>query len=373
MKSEKHIILIGGLSNLQGPLPTITNAIINSPLLQEHFIFIPYYTERTKGLSNAAQFNLTNIIFFIRHYISWIYMVVKYRPHIVHYPVTSFWNFPKSMFFLISAKFFKCKTIGHLHGGAFETFWNKLYKPFQFIGKKVLNLSDGMIVLGEKWKKALSNIGCFEHKIFILPNPIDENFANHVFQPPFQNNKTNLLFIGRISKLKGVDTILRALGKVVTHQKNFHIKLVGPEARPGDFRAMRKLASEFISDKYYEFTGPIYGKEKIKRFSESDIFVFPSNRENFPLVIIEAMSASRPIICTPVGAVPEYLKHGVSCLFVNFEDADDLGKKIEWMISHPNEAIEMGRRAKKVFEEKLIQEKVMKQLKKIYFSVLEAD
>ena len=133
---------------------------------------------------------------------------------------------------------------------------------------------------------------------------------------------------------------------------------------------MRALASEMLAPECYEFTGPIYGKEMIETFSESDIFVFPSKFENFPLAVIEAMAACRPIVCTPVGALPEYLEHGLSGLFVHPGDSDDLAEKIEWMLAHPHKATEMGKRARKIFEERLLQKQIMEKLKEIYFSVL---
>ena len=362
--------MIGGLSNLPGPLTTITNVILNSPLLEKHFFFVPHYALRKKGLGRRARFNPINVAYFVRHYVSWLYLLFKHRPDAVHYPITSHWNFAKSILFLTTGKVFGCKGIGHLHGGAFEIFWNKLPELLQAYGRKVLNSLDGLIVLGETWKHSMRNIG-FISKIFILPNPIDDNFSNQHFLSPFQSQKITFLFVGRICEPKGIPALLQAMSKVQNNNEDVRLILVGPEENPRDLKRMRALASEILHDKCYEFAGPMYGEEKVKMFSESDIFVFPSNCENFPLVVIEAMAAARPIICTPVGAVPEYLEHGESCLFVRPGDPDDLAQKIEWMLANPYDAIEMGKRARKTFQERLLQKKTMEKLRKIYLSVLE--
>ena len=82
MKSRKYIVLIGGIGNQPGALPTITQSILDSSILKEYFSFIPHYSLRTKGLGKMAKFNFTNIAYFIMHYISWAYLIVKKRPNL---------------------------------------------------------------------------------------------------------------------------------------------------------------------------------------------------------------------------------------------------------------------------------------------------
>jgi len=369
-KMRKHTILIGGISNLPGPLTTITNVILNSPLLQKHFFFVSHYTSREKGLGRRARLNLTNIAYFVRHYTSWAYLLFKHRPDAVHYPITSYWNFTKSMLFLTTGKAFGCKTIGHLHGGSFDNFWDKLPKLIQAIGMRSLSSLDCLIVLGQSWKEFMIKKG-FTSKLFILPNPIDVDFSKQDYLSPFMGNKVTLLFIGSVGNRKGVPILLHSVSITIRNRNDVRLLLVGPEEYSGELYEMQQLASDLLPKSSYEFTGAIYGKQKIEKFSECDIFVFPSNNENFPLVVIEAMAAARPIICTSVGAVPEYLEHGKSCLFVRPGDPDDLAQKIEWMLANPCDAIEMGKRAKKIFQERLVQEKIMEKLRKIYFSVSE--
>ncbi len=369
MTINEHIILIGGLSNLHGALPTITNCYLNSAIMQENFSFFPHYSIRTNGIGQTGAFNLNNIIQFIKDYRSWVYMLAKYKPDVAHYPVTSYWNLPKSIIFLMTAKIFRCKSVGHLHGGAFDDYWDSLSTPVQYLSKLLLDSLDGMIVLGQKWENLMNRI-ISDSKIFILPNPIDEKFSTHKFPPPFKSQEINLFFIGSIGERKGVPVLLQAINYISKNNNNIFLNIFGTEEKLGGLKKMQNLAGELISDKYYSFKGPIYGDEKIKHFSENDIFVFPSNNENFPLVVIEAMAASRPIICTPVGAIPEYLEHGVSALFVKPQNPEDLAEKIIWMINHPYESKEMGKKARKIYDDRLVHEVIMKELKYIYLTIL---
>ncbi|RLA94301.1 MAG: hypothetical protein DRG83_19885 [Deltaproteobacteria bacterium] len=278
------------------------------------------------------------------------------------------------MLFLLTAKVFGCSTIGHLHGGAFDRFWNKLPKVCKLIGLTALNSLDGLIILMRRWKRKWRNLitESPRYRLFILPDPIDKNFADQEFSRPFQAEEVTLLFVGAIGEGKGVPTLLQAMNRVVAKSPNVHLILLGPEEHSGDHNEMKKLASQLLPDGCYKFVGSVYDKRKIEFFSQSDVFVFPSNYESFGVVIAEAMAASRPIVCTPVGMAPEYLEHGVSALFVRRGDPDDLAEKIGWMISHPQEAIEMGEKARKIFEEKLSQDRIMIKLSRIYMTLLKS-
>ncbi|MFH1147724.1 MAG: glycosyltransferase family 4 protein [Pseudomonadota bacterium] len=368
-KSHKLVVLIGGLGDIPGALPTITQSIMDSELLQENFRFISHYASRTKGLGTQGAFNVTNLTLFLRHYAGWIQMLARHRPELAHYPVTSYWNFPKSVLFLLSAKLFGCKAVGHLHGGEFDLFWTGMRPISRVLGKCGLNLLDGLIVLGRKWMDLMVEAG-LRSPLFILPNPIESDFSTRKFPDPFASPQKRLLFVGSIGYRKGVPVLLEAAGKLVKQRQDFHLKLVGSEERNGYMREMKEMASRLLPAGSYEFTGPIYGNQKIEQFSRSDVFVFPSNNENLPLVIIEAMAASRPIICTPVGAVPEYLSHGVSALFTKPNDPENLAKHIEWMFTHPHQSIEMGKKAGMVYQERLRSEAVMAKLESVYFSIL---
>ena len=193
MKS-KIKILISGLCSEGGGVTAVTKSIISNKILNNYVEFIPHSLERSRNSGKHGKLTLENFYYFLKHYRNWILLIIKYRPDIVHYPITSHWNAFKSLIFLSTAKLFGIKTIGHLHGGKFDEFWNSL----PTIGKNILRLLmrdlDGVIVLGEKWKTFMvQKVGIPEKKIFILYNTCDSVFESFKFSPPFVNkNKTSL-------------------------------------------------------------------------------------------------------------------------------------------------------------------------------------
>ena len=93
------------------------------------------------------------------------------------------------------------------------------------------------------------------------------------------------------------------------------------------------------------YWGKKYGQDKDAFLRNADIFVFPTYYPNecFPLVLLEAMQQGLPCISTPEGAISSIIEDGKTGLLVKRQDANDLSKKIAWMIEHITERKIMGR------------------------------
>jgi glycosyltransferase involved in cell wall biosynthesis len=92
------------------------------------------------------------------------------------------------------------------------------------------------------------------------------------------------------------------------------------------------------------FSGVVEGEEKEKLFMVSDIFALPSYSEGLPISIIEAMSYGLPIITSPLGALPDYLREGDNCFFVPPGDYVKLSDSLIRLIRNPALRFEIGKR-----------------------------
>jgi glycosyltransferase involved in cell wall biosynthesis len=75
-------------------------------------------------------------------------------------------------------------------------------------------------------------------------------------------------------------------------------------------------------------------ENKMDYFNASDIYVCSSTNESFPLVILEAMSCSLPIVTTPVFGISEQLTDSETALFYHPGKIKQLAKKIKLMLDH---------------------------------------
>ncbi len=93
--------------------------------------------------------------------------------------------------------------------------------------------------------------------------------------------------------------------------------------------------------------------------------------ENNPRTVLEAYALGKPVIGSRVGGIPELVKDGVTGLTFEPGNVEDLCKKIEYMLSHKDKVLEMGRNARKLVEEKFNKQKHYRRLMEIYNKAIE--
>jgi len=107
------------------------------------------------------------------------------------------------------------------------------------------------------------------------------------------NTKCNeILYVGSLIKRKGIDLLLNALSKV---EMPYHLSIIGNGIEKEN---LIKLASKYdIIDKV-SFWGFLEGDDLRKKYAESTVFVLPTREDCYGLVVLEAMCASLPIVCS---------------------------------------------------------------------------
>ncbi len=104
-----------------------------------------------------------------------------------------------------------------------------------------------------------------------------------------------LLFLGRISRQKGLDLLLRAFQHLLKTRPALRLVLAGPD-HEGYAADVHTLARELgVADRVL-FAGLITGEVKLAAFVDADLFVLPSYAENFGGVIIEALACGLPVV-----------------------------------------------------------------------------
>lgn len=150
-----------------------------------------------------------------------------------------------------------------------------------------------------------------------------------------------LLFVGRVLKGKGVDTILEALGPIL-ESENLYLLYVGEEASPsGHFLDEAGLPDRLrarIAIEGWEARVKFLGRRNdvATLMASSDLLVHPSRSEAFGRILAEAMAAGVPIVASNVGGIPEVLE-GTDSLMVP-PDAPDLLRKAVLESLHRSDA-----------------------------------
>lgn len=364
----KKNILIGPLNkNNIGSIPILNRAFVDG--LSSKYQFIPFSTHRKYGKSRQSNFNFINLLYLIKHYFLFLYLILKHRPSITHYPINSSWSLEKSLFFLTTAKLFGAKnTVGHLHGGSFEFFMSNIGDFRKKIALKLFSKVDTVIVASNYWKEYLKKIGVTTI-VEVVNNPIDLSYVTMINNHKKTERNKRFLFVGSLGARKGVYDIIE-----LSRSKNveFILDAVGAEDRKNDLNKIRTLISENeLSNKInIVISEKLNLLDKVEYFTKSGVFLFPTHHENFPLVIIEAACAGMPIITCPVGAIPEFFTHMENIYFVEPGNIEELRIAIDFMKNNTSERERLGKSARKVYEEKLSNDIIMSQLDEVYKELL---
>lgn len=110
---------------------------------------------------------------------------------------------------------------------------------------------------------------------------------------------TDLVFVGELRRLKGVDVLIDALAELASRQKVVSATIVGDGPERDLFH--RRAAALGLSHAV-RFAGPLPARQA---FAKGKVLVLPSRAESLPYVALEAAAAGLPIIATAVGGIPE--------------------------------------------------------------------
>lgn len=177
----------------------------------------------------------------------------------------------------------------------------------------------------------------------------------------------SFLFIGRLVGDKGINELAHAFCRLCKKYEQVRLVLVG--GYESDLDPLKPDTLRLIQE-----TPQIMavGVQKDVRpwFETADALVFPSYREGFPNVVIEAGAMGVPSIVTDINGSREIIREGLNGRIITSQDEESLYQAMEWMVNHPLACIEMAGRARKMVEDRYEQGFVRRCLKEFYRKIL---
>lgn len=119
----------------------------------------------------------------------------------------------------------------------------------------------------------------------------------------------------------------------------------------------------------------LFGSESQKyipgRLDMADIFVRPSLSEGLGISFLEAMVRGLPVVATPVGGIPDFLKDGETGWFCKVRDPQSIAEKVEYILDEKNsqEVKRVVENARQMVEEKYDWDKIAKQMKEVFIKL----
>lgn len=175
------------------------------------------------------------------------------------------------------------------------------------------------------------------HQEQIIKVPYGVNSSVFVDRGRSDSQQLKVLFVGEINQRKGIAQLLGAAQRLQAADMDF--TLIG---------GGKEFHSELYEpyEPYVTFKGRVSFEELVAAFGESDLFLFPSMGEGFGLVILEALSAGLPVICSTNCAGSDVIKDYENGFVIPAGDTEALVERLLWFRDNRDRLAEMGRMAR---------------------------
>lgn len=241
------------------------------------------------------------------------------------------------------------------------------------VGRWPFALADRIVAVSEWVKYDIARYHIDAGKIVPVHNGINVGAfkateAMHVREQYGIGRAPMLLFVGRMITQKGVPYLIDAMPLVLEKHPDAKLLLIG---RGNELPSLKKQVNAMHLEKSVLFSGYMSEESLKEAYGTCDIFVLPSVWEVLPIAILEAMSSSKPIVCTDAGGNKELVEDGLNGHVVPMRDPEALAQRINSLLSSPEAKARMGRESRRRAEEEFDWKLIAARTKEVYEELLE--
>lgn len=211
----------------------------------------------------------------------------------------------------------------------------------RWIEKLHLSFSDVILLSSEYSRREAISLGIDPAKLHVLHPGLDREKFAYISPSNYPEQDKKILCVANYIPRKGIRYLIEAFAQ--TKRDNFKLHLVGNAKNNAVYykQLLKRVKALELEDAVYFHDGK--DQEKIKYlYSTSDIFVLPSLKETFGIVLIEAMHYRLPIITTNTSAMPDLVTDGENGLLVPPKDIPAMTWALSRLIREPMLRWKMG-------------------------------
>lgn len=209
----------------------------------------------------------------------------------------------------------------------------------------------GFVAYGSRAKEYLVGLGADPGRVSIGINTVDTNYFQQETARARATVGANpsgakrILYVGNLESGKRLDLLLAAVRLLTKSRRDFVVDLVGSGSQE---KQLQQLAMSLEISDYVHFWGHLQRPEVVARLAEACCFAFPSEYDVWGLVLVEAMAAGLPCLASvDAGATRDLIQDGITGFVVNFARADVVAARLDWLLSHPEQATAIGENARR--------------------------
>jgi glycosyltransferase involved in cell wall biosynthesis len=207
---------------------------------------------------------------------------------------------------------------------------------FDFVaGRRMMSGAARVLAVSSAESRQLTKLGIPEEAVRVIANPIDlDEFSRPIPRGNFRRqlgigNEPTVLFLGKITPRKNVETLVRAYASV----SDAHARLVIAGNDMGGGTRARNLVDELGLSRRVVFTGLLPGAARLEALADADVVVYASEHEIFGLVPFEALLAGTPVIVADDSGCGDLVGATGGGVVVRVNDVHELTHAIDEVLS----------------------------------------
>ena len=314
--------------------------IINSSLLNKRFDLEFINLQFAKSVDDINNFSIRKIWLTFYYAAEILKKIIRDKPHMVYFPFSPLgFAFYRDFFYVLLMKISIKRIVLHFHVKGINERIKKnivLKLLYRYIFKSTF-----VIYLTKSLSKDIREV--YWREPYIVPNGIPWNTLNVSKKKRNSHNVPRILYLSNYKESKGILVLIEALDILRRRKEIFEARLVGA---PSDLSVteLKEIIKEKKLEEYVTITGPKYNIEKTEEFLNADIFVFPTfyKKESFPLVILEAMQFSLPVVTTYEGGISDIVDDKETGFIVEKRNPEILAVRIGELLGNERLRTEMG-------------------------------
>ena len=212
-----------------------------------------------------------------------------------------------ALYILVLRRIYRVRVMCWVHMDPRRINYEQQASWFQGVMNRVLGSVDCFVScaasLNRYWPEWLkSQVECFD-----VANGVEDEGGRFLVEGGERGDICRVIYLSAIDDEKGWRELLAVALEIVDERDDFEFMFYGGV---GAHLTESEVESEFneASKKgRIKWLGAVYDEDKAKAFRDASIFVLPSYTEQFPLVVLEAMSYGLPVVATHVGAVRDVI------------------------------------------------------------------
>ncbi len=273
----------------------------------------------------------------------------------------------------------RLKEIGIIKGKLVTTFYGsdlfsltKEHGPSFY--SNLFDKGDSFIALSKSMKNKLLELGCREEKIKIHHLGVDFNKFTPVRTKKENGTDLTILSIARLVPKKGIEYAIKVIDELSKKHSNIRYLVIGDGYLRNE---LEKLVSELNLSDRINLLDSMPHENIIDYLNQTDIFLAPSleaengDQEGTPVVILEALAMSIPVVATKHSGIPELVSDNETGFIVAEKNTEALIEKLSYLILNPELRNKFGQTGRSRIMKNFSINLLNRQLIQLYFQLSE--